>query len=201
METTEKVTEEMAQVLSYDQNKTLLNTKQKENFQTSLAQVLADTTLEPIAKLDKMKSLESQAMSHISEIIGSLTRYMFYSDGTNQYLIESQPIKQVRTVNSTQLGEKSNFTIPFQSGDLIRLEHDGKVSQTYLYTLAGLLSPSGQPVKASKAVEQFMFDILGKVRLPNFKGFPGLSHPYWKVVEPQPIEAEQVEAEPAEQNQ
>ena len=201
METTEKITEVMAQVLSYDQFKTLLNTKQKENFQTSLAQVLADATLEPIAKLEKMKSLESQALSHVSEVIGSLPRYMFYTDGTNQYLIESQPIKQVKTVNATQLGEKSNFTIPFQSGDLIRLEHDGKVSQAYTYTLAGLLDEAGQPVKASKAVEQFMFDILGKVRLPNFKGFPGLSHPYWKVVEPQPIEAEQVEAEPAEQNQ
>jgi len=189
METTEKVTEVMAQVLSYDQFKTLLNTKQKENFQTSLAQVLADATLEPIAKLEKMKSLESQALSHVSEVIGSLPRYMFYTDGTNQYLIESQPIKQVKTVNATQLGEKSNFTIPFQSGDLIRLEHDGKVSQTYLYTLAGLIDGQGNPVKSpSKAVEQFMFDILGKVRLANFKGFPGLSHPYWKVVEAEQVE-------------
>lgn len=195
METT-KITEVMAQILTYDEFKTLLNTKQKENFQTSLAQVLADATLEPIAKLDKMKSFESQAMSHVSEIIGSLTRYMFYSDGTNQYLIESQPIKQIKTVTSSQLGEKSNFTIPFQSGDLIRLEHDGKVSQTYTYTLAGLLDEAGQPVKASKAVEQFMFDVLGKVKLPNFKGFPGLSHPYWKVVE-----AEEATNEQPTQNQ
>ncbi len=191
METT-KITEVMAQILTYDEFKTLLNTKQKENFQTSLAQVLADTSLEPIAKLDKMKSLESQALSHVSEVIGSLPRYMFYTDGTNQYLIESQPIRQVKTVTSSQLGEKSNFTIPFQSGDSIRLEHDGKVSQTYLYTLAGLLDGAGQPVKASKAVEQFMFDVLGKVKLPNFKGFPGLSHPYWKVVEAEEVTNEQL---------
>jgi len=211
METTEKLTEVMAQVLSYDQFKTLLTTKQKADFQTKLAEILADPSLEPLAKFNKAKSLEEQANSHISEVIGGLTRYMFYTDGTNQYLIESQPIKQAKTVNATQLGEKS-FTIPFQSGDLIRLEHDGKVSQTYTYTLAGLLDEVGQPIKASKAVEQFMFDILGKVRLPNFKGFPGLSHPYWKVVEldtllteaeaiKQQVEAEATSEQPAEQNQ
>ena len=202
METTEKLTTDlMVQILSYDEFKTLLTAKQKADFQAKLAEVLADTSLEPLAKFNKAKSLEDQANSHISEVIGSLPRYMFYTDGTIQYLIESQPIKQVKTVTSSQLGEKS-FTIPFQSGDLIRLEHDGKVSQTYTYTLAGLIDEQGNPVKSpSKAVEQFMFDILGKVRLANFKGFPGLSHPYWKIVEPQPIEAEQVEAEPAEQNQ
>ena len=169
----------LAQVISYEQLEQTIKDQAKQTLRNSLNAIYSNTDIKPIDKFEQATKLMSDFNLDVSNKINNLERYLLYTNGEESFLvtlpakIQSKPVTTVKS---------SNFVCPFKSGDKIRLEHEGKQSETYTYTLAGAQTISGEVIKFSKAVENFIFGTLGKPQYPNFKGFPGISHPYWKLV-------------------
>ena len=170
--------EVIAEIITFDNLQAKLRSGNVANMNAKISELLKES------KHDEIAQLIANQKSETLQLANNLPRYILLTeDGTN-YLVEA-PKVAIKSNNSN--GEKrtngQKYPSPFNIGDHICLiNKEGTVSsQIYQVTQASLIgNDDHEPIKASKAVRNFMVNQLGKIENPT--GYAGTSFGMWEKV-------------------
>ena len=185
METTIIETSEViAEIITFSE----LQSKLKKNTIDSLNKQIADLLAIGGDQSDQISKLIAGTNQTALQLASNLPRYSLFVDDNQSYLVLLPKIetRQAKTAGGIGSTDKNKYPHPFNIGDNIYLinKEGTRKSQVYQITLASLVgNDDHEPIKASKAVLEFMVNQLGTQIPDNFKGYPGTSFSMWRKVQ------------------
>ena len=177
-EVASKTTEEViAEIITFENLQAKISEATKAGLQVEASKLLNE------GKFDEVQILLNSAKSKVLQLANNLPKYYLLNENGMSYLVPV-PAQPIRTVTrSSGSGSTNKYPYPFHYGDRIYLVNkEGTVkSQVYEVTQASLVgNDDHEPIKASKAVENFMINQMGKVLAPDFAGYPGTTFHLWR---------------------